>query len=151
MRKIDLKLVDGEYENPLKNAIHHPEDISRIFRSLKDKASETLLVIYLQHDLTGIYDVHSTGPSGTTVFDAQDLFGRAYVTRSRYMILVHNHPSGDATPSPEDLQNLSDILALAKPMRSISLLDFIIIGEDDIWSWFEENEGGDYTQGALNG
>ncbi|MBL4767779.1 MAG: hypothetical protein JKY94_08710 [Rhodobacteraceae bacterium] len=85
------------------------------------------------------------------MFDPPDLFGRAYVTKSRYVILIHNHPGGDPTPSPKDFQNLSDIQAYAKPMRNISLLDFIIVGENSEWSWFEENDGGDYTLGALGG
>lgn len=141
MKQIDLKLKDGEFTNPLRNSLHFPEQAFEIFRSLKDHASETLLVIYLKHDLTGFYDVHSTGCSIYTMLDQHELFGRAYMTKARYMILVHNHPSGDPTPSPQDLENLETIRAFAAPLdkrRLLGLLDFIIVGDDTYWSWAED-------------
>ena len=135
-----MKLVDGEFENPLKNIVRFPSQVADIFNSLKDQASETLLVIYLRDDFTGIYDVHSTGASSYTAFDQHDLFGRAYMTKSRHMILVHNHPGGDPKPSDEGREILATIQALTAPLdkkRILGMLDFIIIGDGTYWSWFE--------------
>ena len=142
MKQIELRLTDGEHTNPVKNSVRFPSQVYDVFASLKDKASETLLVIYLSEDYTGIYDVHSTGASAMVTLDLHDLFGRAYLTRSRYMILVHNHPKGDPSPSPADLEALEAIRLMAAPMdarRLVGLLDFVIIGDDSYWSWAEEN------------
>lgn len=141
MKKIDLKLVAGEFKNPLLEKILFPEQVHEIFKSLKDKASETLLVVYLKDDFRGLYDVHSTGASSWTGFDQHDLFGRAYMTKSRYMILVHNHPNGNSKPSGGDLEILETIKELSAPLdkrRILGLLDFIIVAEDGYWSWAEE-------------
>lgn len=150
MKKIDLKLVDGEFTNPVREKVARSEDIYKIFASLKDHASETLLVAYLQHDLTGVYDIHSTGCPAWTSFSMHDLFGRAYLLRARYFILVHNHPGGKTEPSPQDLAILNDIKSFIAPMQDrLSMMDFIIVAGEHYWSWFDEEDGGEYEVGAL--
>ena len=48
------------------------------------------------------------------------------------MILVHNHPSGDPTPSPEDVRVTGDIIAAGKLM-DIAVLDHVVVGQGP---WF---------------
>ena len=43
------------------------------------------------------------------------------------MILVHNHPSGDPTPSTQDVKMTHDIIAVAKPL-GVTVHDHIIVG-----------------------
>ena len=45
------------------------------------------------------------------------------------MILVHNHPSGDPTPSPDDLHLTAEALAAGR-LLDIGLLDHLVIGHD---------------------
>ena len=45
------------------------------------------------------------------------------------IVLVHNHPSGDATPSPDDLHVTAETLAAAR-LLDIDLLDHLVIGHD---------------------
>ena len=45
------------------------------------------------------------------------------------MILVHNHPSGDPTPSPDDLHLTAEALAAGR-LLDIDLLDHLVIGHD---------------------
>jgi DNA repair protein RadC len=44
------------------------------------------------------------------------------------MILVHNHPSGDPTPSKADIAVTKDIVSAAKPLLGVAVHDHIIIG-----------------------
>jgi DNA repair protein RadC len=76
-----------------------------------------------------------------------EIFSRAVITRSPYIILIHNHPSGDPKPSPEDKITMHALIEAAKPLKK-SILDFIIVGEKKYWSMFEELEGGEYTLGS---
>lgn len=144
MKKIRLKLVEGGFPNPVKQPITTARDVFLVFRSLKDRASETLVAVYLQADMTGIYDIHATGGMGQVPVYTEDLFGRAYATRARYLILMHNHPGGDPTPSREGWATIAELEAYAAPMQRLQLLDFIIVGDDHYWSWYEEEKGGDY-------
>ena len=149
MDKLDIRLTEGEFKNPLKGPLSRAEDVAAIFDSIKDRASETLLVVYLLDDLTGVYDVHSTGCATMTTLSTQDLFGRAYALRARYLILIHNHPKGDPTPSAEDRRALMAIEAYAAPLETLDVLDFIIVGSKGYWSAFDEAGGGDYAAGAV--
>jgi DNA repair protein RadC len=54
---------------------------------------------------------------------------RALELSASAIILVHNHPSGDPTPSHADIQMTQQIVAVAKPL-GISVHDHIIVGKD---------------------
>lgn len=49
------------------------------------------------------------------------------------VILVHNHPSGDATPSAEDLENTADMMKAAN-LLGIYFADHIVLGDDRTWT-----------------
>jgi len=54
---------------------------------------------------------------------------RALELSATAIILVHNHPSGDPTPSRADVQMTQQIIAVANPL-GISVHDHIIVGKD---------------------
>ena len=54
---------------------------------------------------------------------------RALELSATALILVHNHPSGDPTPSRADIQMTQTIIDIAKPL-GISVHDHIIVGKD---------------------
>jgi DNA repair protein RadC len=54
---------------------------------------------------------------------------RALELSASAIILVHNHPSGDPTPSPADIRVTREIMEIAKPM-GIEVHDHIIVGRD---------------------
>jgi DNA repair protein RadC len=58
-----------------------------------------------------------------------ELFREAVRNHGAGVILVHNHPSGDATPSPDDLHLTAEALAAGR-LLDIDLLDHIVIGRD---------------------
>jgi DNA repair protein RadC len=54
---------------------------------------------------------------------------RALELSATALILVHNHPSGDPTPSTADVKMTKDIIAVAEPL-GIAIHDHIIVGRD---------------------
>ena len=150
LRKLKIQLVKGKYKDLVKGQVSGPEQIYETFKAIKDHAQETLLGVYLTNSLEVIlYDVLSVGGEGATTLSAMDVFGRAFISRARYFVLIHNHPKGDPHPSPEDKESMRKLVSQGNTLE-VALLDFIIVGDGRYWSMFEEAEGGEYELGALS-
>ncbi|MDB5074350.1 MAG: hypothetical protein JWO42_529 [Chloroflexi bacterium] len=74
------------------------------------------------------------------MFHAGALFREAVRHDAKALILVHNHPSGDPTPSPEDPQ-VTRTLAEAGKMMNIEVLDRLVIGRGKYVSLKERRLG----------
>ncbi len=68
------------------------------------------------------------GTVNSSVLRAAEIFRPAVTRKATSLILCHNHPSGDPTPSPEDLDVTRQLIAAGK-LLDIDLLDHIIIGD----------------------
>jgi DNA repair protein RadC len=149
LRKLHVELVDGDFKNPMQGQVRAPEQVYEVFQAIKDKAQETLIGLYLSADLEPIlYDVLSIGGEREALILPDEIFGRAFITRAKYLILIHNHPGGDPSPSPSDREAMEMILRTAQVVQK-ELLDFIIVGADTYWSMFEEQDGGEYALGTI--
>jgi DNA repair protein RadC len=150
LKKLNIKLVRGEYQNPVKGQVREPGHIYRTFQAIKDSAQELLIGVYLNDDLEVLsYDTLSVGGESVALVIPREIFGRAFVMRAKHFILIHNHPSGDPTPSAADhdvIKALKDQSAIMK----IAFLDFIVVGERRYWSMFEEADGGEYALGNIH-
>lgn len=150
LRKLNIELVKGEYKNPVKGQVRDPKQVYEVFKAIKDKAQEILIAVYLNADLqVNSYDTLSIGNQSTVLVTPPEIFGRAFVLRSRYFILIHNHPSGAAVPSFEDIEAIKKLEQQSKVME-MRLLDFIIVGDDTYWSMFERLDGAEYSLEALH-
>ena len=78
-----------------------------------------------KHTLIGIHVV-SVGTLDASLVHPREVFKAAYLSNASALILAHNHPSGDPTPSGED-RALSDRLRQAGELLGITLLDFVIV------------------------
>ena len=67
--------------------------------------------------------------TGTTVVDLGEVFGEALKAGARSIVVAHNHPSGDLTPSVADIATTKK-LREAGSMLGVSLLDHLILGSD---------------------
>jgi len=67
----------------------------------------------------------------------REVFALAIRESAAAVIFLHNHPSGDPTPSPED-RRLTDRLVMAGTLLGISVLDHIIIGDGRYVSFADE-------------
>ena len=150
LKKLNIKLVRGEYQNPVKGQVREPGNIYRTFRAIKDSAQELLIGVYLNADLEVLsYDTLSVGGESVTLVIPQEIFGRAFVMRAKSFILIHNHPSGDPTPSDAD-RKVIEALKEQSAIMNMTFLDFIISGEKRYWSMFEEADGGEYALGSVH-
>lgn len=147
LKHLKFRLVKSKYKNPLKGKVEKAEDICNTFFDLKDWAKETMIGIYLDEELT--INLHATLGIGTrtaNIVAIDEVLDNAIITRSRILILIHNHTNGDPTPSKEDLEFIKALQNSCKATNRI-LLDFIITGyhnepnkKHKYFSLFEETE-----------
>ena len=80
----------------------------------------------------------SMGGTTGTVVDAKVVFKKAVEGGAVYLILAHNHPSGNLAPSPQDLEITRKLVEAGK-ILSIRILDHLIIGDKGYYSFADEN------------
>jgi DNA repair protein RadC len=103
---------------------------------LKD---EQFRLVYLNTRNQVIRDeVLQEGTVDQTVVYPRKVLERAIQLKATALIMVHNHPSGSATPSPED-KELTRTLVQAAHNLQIKIHDHLIIGRDDHFSFLENN------------
>ena len=81
--------------------------------------------------------VISVGTLSASIVHPREVFQAAISHAAASMILVHNHPSGDPTPSPEDIA-VTRRMAEAGKVMDIPVLDHIILGDDKFISLKEK-------------
>ena len=79
----------------------------------------------------------SKGILDASIIHPREVFKPAIKNSAAKIILVHNHPSGDPKPSREDI-NITEKLIKAGDELDIKVLDNVIIGMEEFWSWKEE-------------
>jgi len=80
------------------------------------------------------------GSLNTNVVRVGELFREAIKLNSAALIVVHNHPSGDPTPSPEDIR-VTELIVRAGQLLDIEVLDHLIIGQQRYVSLKERGLG----------
>jgi DNA repair protein RadC len=73
--------------------------------------------------------VQQPGTVDHTPVYPREVVKRALELSATALILVHNHPSGDPTPSSADIKMTRDIIDVAKPL-GITIHDHIIVGRE---------------------
>jgi DNA repair protein RadC len=96
-----------------------------------------VLLLNRSNQVLGVYPMSKGGVSGTIV-DAKLVFGVALKCNASSIIVAHNHPSGNLSPSEAD-KKLTQKLKKASEYLDIKLLDHIIITKEDFFS-FSDNE-----------
>lgn len=95
-----------------------------------------LLLLNTKSRLIGTTDI-SKGTVNASIISPRELFVEALQKNAVYIILLHNHPSGDPTPSGADICVTNKIRS-AGEMIGIELLDHIIIGDNCYFSMKEK-------------
>lgn len=78
------------------------------------------------------------GTINSSVVHPREVFKEAYLLSANGIICVHNHPSGDSSPSKEDISITKKIKEISI-IHGIKLIDHIIIGNGNYFSFFENN------------
>ena len=106
---------------------------------LRHEEQEVLLLLMLNQRGRLIKERYMfKGTVNASVISPREIFVEALTARAVQIILLHNHPSGDASPSPEDL-NVTRRIKEAGQLLGIALTDHIIIGEHAYVSLREEH------------
>ncbi len=121
-------------KHPIKK-ITCAKDVFDLFHErLKDEKQENFIVLMLNHMNNIISnETISKGILDATIIDSREVFKPAIRNSAAKVILIHNHPSGDAHPSEEDTQAIKSFEKAGK-LLDISILDHIIFGGENYWS-----------------
>ncbi len=109
--------------------LDNPENVVQLLRDQNlVKNVETLQVLLLntRYKLIRVEDI-SDGTRDTILFDAGAVFKKAIEAGAAAIIVVHNHPSGDPSPSEPDIKATRDLIRAGKLLK-IEVLDHVIIG-----------------------
>lgn len=112
-------------------AVRHPRDVAGLLMGdMRDLDREVFKVLMLdtKHRIIAI-ETLSIGDLSGTLVHPRELFKDAMRRNSAAVILVHNHPSGDPEPSPDDIE-LTRRLVAGGRLLGIEVLDHIIIGDN---------------------
>lgn len=130
-------------EGPLERArIRGPLDVyERCAPGMRDLSQEEFRVLLLNTQHAVVRELTVTrGTLDTSVVHPREVFRAAITESAAAMILVHNHPSGDPTPSPED-REVTRQLAEAGRLLGIAVLDHVVIGDGRYISFVEAGLG----------
>ena len=126
---------DGLLHHTIKNAIDVNNLMMEEMRYLKKEIFKALL-LDTKNQIIKIVDV-SMGSLNSSIVHPREVFSEAVKYGSNSIIFVHNHPSGDPTPSAEDLQT-TQRLEKAGSILGIKVLDHIVVGDGKFVSFKEK-------------
>jgi len=115
---------------------------SDIFAHLREQfreaAQEQFLVVLLDNKHRVLEEVNVTqGLLNKSLVHPREVFARAVEARAAALVCVHNHPSGDPEPSPED-RRITERLVESGKLIGIQVLDHVVIGRDDYFSFADK-------------
>lgn len=110
--------------------ITQAEEAARLVMDMRHLQQEQIRIILLDNSrrVIAIPTVY-IGTVNTSVLRVSEIFREAILRNSPAVIMVHNHPSGNPMPSPEDI-NLTRTLIAAGELLDIQLIDHLIMAQD---------------------
>lgn len=109
--------------------LDNPEAVAQLLREKNRTMNvETFQIVMLnaRRRLIRVEDV-SQGILDTLLVHAREVFNSAIAARAAAIVLVHNHPSGDPTPSEADIKVTRDLIRAGQLLK-IDVLDHVILG-----------------------
>ena len=92
-----------------------------------DREVFVIAMLTIRHRVLGLHTV-SVGCLTSSLVHPREVFKPAILSGSAALLICHNHPSGDAEPSAEDI-SLTRRLATAGQLLGIEIVDHLILGE----------------------
>lgn len=138
LEQVAIRMVE---QPPLysKEPMNNPDAAIRVMNEfLSQMDRELFCIVNLQADLTPInMNIVSVGSLNEALINPRDIFKSAILSNAHSMMLIHNHPSGNLTPSTSDIQTTARMQELGELM-GISLVDHIITGRDGNYYSFRD-------------
>ena len=141
--KLDRVAVRLVEEPPLlsKEQLNTPEKVVNAFaEELKQYDREVIAIINMQTDSKPInITIASVGMIDCALASPMEILKAAILSNATGIIMLHNHPSGNLFPSQLDIR-LTDKLKMVCDLIDVKLLDHIIVGrENEYYSFYENN------------
>lgn len=120
-------------------SITSPVDVLGLLTDIKDRRKEYFVALFLnaRNQVICREDV-SVGSLNASLVHPREVFAPAVGSSAASVILAHNHPSGDVTPSREDIE-LTRRMVQAGEIMGIEVLDHLIVGSERFLSMKEAN------------
>jgi len=134
---VSLKLV-REKKTEYLSTIHSPIDAVIILQPMLEDCDREKFIALLLDTKNHVVAANtvSIGTVNASLVHPREIFKVALLCNASAVILAHNHPSGNPTPSHEDI-DITNRLKKAGEILGIEVLDHIIIG-DNTWTSFKE-------------
>lgn len=132
--------INNELSNEKKIKITCPEDVHKLLKNnMADKQIEEVKVVILDNKnyVKSVVTV-SSGATNKSTVSTKEIFSEPIKQLASNIILVHNHPSGDTTPSRQDILLTRKVCDYAR-IFEIELCDHIIIGKNGYTSLKQTN------------
>jgi len=137
-----VKRLSQELE-PKNNVVLSVKDAVSLTSEIRDKKKEYLVSLYLNaRNALLKKEIISIGTLDKSIIHPREIFGPAVELRAAGIVLLHNHPSGDVTPTKQDIEVVNKILEAEKIM-GVNVIDFIIVSENSIHSFFANVQSSD--------
>lgn len=116
----------------MENVIRSPENVDELARGflrMHEESEEYLYMICMntKNKIIGVFEI-SHGSVNSSIFSVREILQKALLANAVSIIMIHNHPSGDVSPSREDI-TVTKRLAEAGKLVGVELLDHIIVGD----------------------
>ncbi|MBE5746260.1 MAG: hypothetical protein E7359_03120 [Clostridiales bacterium] len=127
--------------NCIKTKIQTKKDYVNYFKTkINDLSQESLLVIALSSNFeVKSSKIITTGTDTQVKLNPMEILSFLNENKTNKTILMHNHPSGDPTPSFSDIENTKEILKTFN-LIGIELIDHIIVANSGYYSFNEQNK-----------
>ena len=137
METIQIREVSAKYKMPrmIHETIREPAHAANFIRKItKGEAREHFIVIHLDsaHKPCG-YSISAIGTANSCPVAPREIFQSAILAGAVAIIIAHNHPSGNSTPSDED-RKVTKKLRESGDIIGIKVLDHIVVTDSDFSS-----------------
>ena len=139
--ELGKRLNKDKMIKPIK--IRETKDVYQLYKDeLRNDYQEKFMAIFLNNqNIVLASKILFVGISNQSLIEPKIIFKEAMLYNATRLIVLHNHPSGNPTPSKEDYL-VTDQIKNAGLLLNIKLIDHLIIGKDDYFSFYDYIKGG---------
>jgi adenine-specific DNA-methyltransferase len=141
-----------EEQNNTDLIIDNVQNVLTLAFDIRNKKKEHLICLHLDSRNALIKkETLSIGLLDKSLIHPREIFSSALENKAANIILIHNHPSGDPTPSKQD-ENIAKKISKAGQIMGVTLLDFVIIAKNGYNSFYQilkHNETLDYVADGM--
>ena len=137
-----FQAISERYSRDIINPKNLLDSPIKIFEYLKEKIGkekkEHFVILYFDTKNKLIIDEISVGTLNASLVHPREVFSKAIINNASHIVVAHNHPSGDSTPSQDDTETTKRLIKAGK-IIGITVIDHIIVTKNNFFSFKENN------------